>query len=1182
MSSRPAFVHLRLHSEYSVVDSLIRIKPLVSRVASLGMPAVALTDHSNFYGLIKFYSAARGKGIKPLCGCDLFVAEDDNPELTHVLPLLVRDQTGYRNLIRLISRAHQQGQYRGTIAVRRSWLAGNTEGLIALSGASKGDVGKALLAGDPAQARTLLEEWKRLFPEAYYLELQRTGRAGDNAHVARAVDLALATDTPVVATNDVRFLKPEEFEAHEVRVCINDRRTLDDPRRPRLYSEQQYLRSPEEMHELFSDLPEALENTVQIARRCNLDLVLGKPFLPNYPIPAGMTIEEFIRHESLRGLEERLAKLYDPARDDMPEIRQRYLERLDFELGIINQMGFPGYFLIVMEFIQWAKDNGIPVGPGRGSGAGSLVAYSLKITDLDPMAYDLLFERFLNPERVSMPDFDVDFCMDGRDNVIEHVAELYGHDAVSQIITFGTMAAKAVIRDVGRVQGKSYALADKLSKLVPFEVGMTLEKAKQDEPALLEFLAVDEEAQEIMEMAEQLEGLVRNVGKHAGGVVIAPTKLTDFTPLYCDESGGNLVTQFDKNDVESAGLVKFDFLGLRTLTIIDWAVKMLHEGGVEIDITRIPLDDAKVYELLERGETTAVFQLESRGMKDLIKRLKPSNFEDIIALVALFRPGPLGSGMVDDFIDRKHGRKSVTYPHADLEPVLKNTYGVILYQEQVMQIAQVLASYTLGGADMLRRAMGKKKPEEMQKQRAVFLEGAAARSIAADNASSIFDLMEKFADYGFNKSHSAAYALVSYQTAWLKYYYPSHFMAAVLTADMQNTDKIVTLVEECRRMGLSVLPPDVNVGRYAFTVDDAGRIIYGLGAIKGLGEGPVSALLRAREEGGRFADLFDFCKRVEPGQMNKRAIEALIRAGACDGFGADRAVQLAAIPDAVKMAEQNNRAAASGVEDLFGEITPHKQESADAYAAYRRVHRWSEQRRLQEEKETLGLYLSGHPIAEFLPELGQITRSRLDALKPDKAPQLVAGLIHDFRLIQTKRGDRICILTLDDQSDRVEATLYGDVYQQFQDQIRKDNVVLVEGVVSVDEYNGDGRLQLRARRVLGLEQARRQYARGLRLALHSPQLSVESLAFLRGLLAEYRCAAQVAEAERPPWETSTPDPVQYAAQSEGGCPVLVDLETGGVRGTLNLGAEWQVAPSEELLLKLRERLGQTAVSLSYQ
>ncbi|HWK54445.1 MAG TPA: DNA polymerase III subunit alpha, partial [Hyphomicrobiales bacterium] len=723
-----------------------------------------------------------------------------------------------------------------------------------------------------------------------------------------------------------------------------------------------------------------------------------------------------------------------------------------------------------------------------------------------------------------------------------------------------------------------------------------------DEPALVEFLHADEEAQEIMEMAEQLEGLVRNVGKHAGGVVIAPTRLTDFAPLYCDESGGNLVTQFDKNDVESAGLVKFDFLGLRTLTIIDWAVKMLNEGRgaqEQLDINHIPLDDSAVYQVLEKGETTAVFQLESRGMKDLIKRLKPSNFEDIIALVALFRPGPLGSGMVDDFIDRKHGKKSVTYPHPDLEPVLKNTYGVILYQEQVMQIAQVLANYTLGGADMLRRAMGKKKPEEMQKQRAIFLDGAKARSIDPDTASSIFDLMEKFADYGFNKSHSAAYALVSYQTAWLKHYYPSYFMAAVLTADMQNTDKIVIMVEEGRRMGLDVLPPDINAGRYAFTVDEAGRIVYGLGAIKGLGEGPVQAVLRAREEGGAFSDLFDFCRRVELGQMNKRAIEALVRGGACDGLGADRAVLLAAIPDAVKMAEQNNRMEATGVADLFGEIAPVTQ-SADLYAAYRHIRPWSEQKRLQEEKETLGLYLSGHPIAEFLPELEQITRNRLNNLKPEKAPQLVAGLIHDFRLIKTKRGDSIAVVTLDDQSGRVEASLYGDVYQQYQDQIRKDNVVLIEGVVSVDEYNGDGRLQLRARKVLGLEQARRRYARGLRLNLHGSRLSVESLAFLRELLGQYSCR-EPAPPQGAPWETpGVPDkppgasgkasahlPVQYAPdgqdpEAQSGCQVFVNLETGGVQGTLTLGSRWQVAPSEELLLRLREKLGAKSVFLSYQ
>ena len=1164
MTSSPGFVHLRLHSEFSVIDSLIRIKPLVAKVAKLHMPAVAITDHVNLYALIKFYTAAQGKGIKPICGSDLCIAEDDKPDQLSILPLLVKDLKGYRNLIRLISRAYQEGQYRGAVTIKRSWLEGNTEGLIALSGASKGDVGKALLGGDKELVASLVTFYQRLFPDNYYLELHRTGRPGDTEHVRLAVDLGLSMGLPVVATNDVRFLQTDEFEAHEARVCINERRTLDDPRRTRNYSDQQYLRSIEEMQELFNDLPEALENSVQIAMRCNLELQLGKPFLPNYPVPAGMTIEQFMRAESERGLQQRLEKAFDASAPDYPGIQQRYLDRLNFELGIINQMGFPGYFLIVMEFIQWAKDNDIPVGPGRGSGAGSLVAYVLKITDLDPLQYDLLFERFLNPERVSMPDFDVDFCMDGRDRVIEHVADLYGHEAVSQIITFGTMAAKAVIRDVGRVQGKSYALADKLSKLVPFEVGITLEKAKKDEPLLVEFLAADEEAQEIMDMAEKLEGLVRNVGKHAGGVVIAPTRLTDFTPLYCDESGANLVTQFDKNDVESAGLVKFDFLGLRTLTIIDWAVRMINATAVSepIDITRIPLDDAKVYEMLERGETTAVFQLESRGMKDLIKRLRPSNFEDIIALVALFRPGPLGSGMVDDFIDRKHGRKSTSYPHADLEPVLKNTYGVILYQEQVMQIAQVLATYTLGGADMLRRAMGKKKPEEMQKQRVIFQQGAAENHIDADTASTIFDLMEKFADYGFNKSHSAAYALVSYQTAWLKCYFPAHFMAAVLSADMQNTDKIVILVEECRRMGLEVLPPDVNVGYFAFTVNQQGQIVYGLGAIKGLGEGPVQNLVNVREGSGAFRDLFDFCKRVELGMMNKRAIEALIRSGACDHFGADRAVMLASMPEAVKTVEQNSRSAASGVGDLFGEVMP-VESTGDVYANFHHIRPWSAQQRLHEEKETLGLYLSGHPISEFLPELAKITRNRLDSLKADRAPQLVAGLIHDIRMIKSKRGDPFAIITLDDRTDRIEATVYGDVLAQHRDLIRKDAIVVLEGVVSVDEYNGNGQLQMRVKRVISMQEARRQYSRGLDLTLHHKRLSVESLPSLRRLLAEYRAASEIEQPET------------------RGCEIIVHLELDKVRGSISLGEAWRVLPDDALLQKLRENYGNDNVNLSY-
>ena len=757
-----SFTHLRLHTEFSINDGLLTIGPFINRLDELQMPAVALTDLANLFGLIKFYSKASRAGIKPICGCDLIVEDDDGARSK--LVLLVKNHTGYLNVTRLISELYTEASGTGDPVVTQTELARHSEGLIALSGGVESNIGSALLSGEQQKADLLLQKWQSLFPESFYLELQRVGRDEEESYIAAAVDLASRNSCPVVATNDVRFLQADDFEAHEVRVCINDRRTLDDPRRPRNYTDQQYLKSSEEMAELFEDIPEAIQNSVEIAKRCNLSLELDQPSLPNYPVPDGTSLEQYLENLSREGLDVRLLELFGEAGPGTDR-RQEYDDRLQMELGIINQMGFPGYFLIVMEFIQWAKKNDIPVGPGRGSGAGSLVAYVLGITDLDPLKYDLLFERFLNPERVSMPDFDVDFCMDGRDKVIQHVAELYGKDAVAQIITFGTMAAKAVVRDVARVQGKPYALADKLSKLIPFEPGITLKKAFEDEPELGAFVDGDDDAQEIMEMAFKLEGITRNVGKHAGGVVIAPTKLTDFTPLFCEPGGESLVTQFDKNDVETAGLVKFDFLGLRTLTIIDWAVKMINAqlpaDSDPVDINALPLDDGAVYSLMQKAETTAVFQLESRGMKELIKRLAPNCFEDIIALVALFRPGPLQSGMVDDFIDRKHGRTQVEYPHPELEPVLSNTYGVILYQEQVMQIAQVLASYSLGDADILRRAMGKKKPEEMEKQRAIFMEGASKRQIDPTLAGSIFDLMEKFAGYGFNKSHAAAYAVVS-------------------------------------------------------------------------------------------------------------------------------------------------------------------------------------------------------------------------------------------------------------------------------------------------------------------------------------------------------------------------------------------------------------------------------------
>jgi DNA polymerase-3 subunit alpha len=1171
-----SFVHLRLHSEYSLVDGLVRVKPLVKAVAGAGMPAVAITDQSNMCSLVKFYKTAMGGGIKPICGADIWLASPFEDGPLSRMTLLAMNAKGYRNLTELVSRGWSDGQSNGLVIIQREWVKEAAEGLIALSGAKEGEIGMALLNNDPASAEAMLAEWQSVFPDRFYLELQRTSRINDEEHVHAAVALASRCGAPLVATNDVRFIKPGDFEAHETRVCIGEGRVLDDPRRPRNYSDQQYLKSPEEMAELFADIPEALENTVEIAKRCNIEVQLGKHFLPDFPTPNGMSIDDYLRHASFEGLEERLAVLLPKeTTPDYEEKRQLYIDRLEFELGTIIQMGFPGYFLIVADFIQWAKNNGVPVGPGRGSGAGSLVAYVLKITDLDPLAYDLLFERFLNPERVSMPDFDVDFCMDGRDRVIDYVADKYGRNAVSQIITFGSMAAKAVVRDVARVQGKSYGLADRLSKMIPFEVGMTLEAAFNQEEALRDFLKVDEEAQEIWDMALKLEGITRGTGKHAGGVVIAPTKLTDFSPIACDEEGTGLVTQFDKDDVEAAGLVKFDFLGLRTLTIIKWAMEMINReqeklGKPLVDIDRIPLDDKKTYDMLQKAETTAVFQLESRGMKELIKKLKPDCLEDMIALVALFRPGPLQSGMVDDFINRKHGRAELSYPHPDyqyagLEPVLKPTYGIILYQEQVMQIAQVMAGYTLGGADMLRRAMGKKKPEEMAKQRGGFIEGCSNNGIDPNLSGNIFDLVEKFAGYGFNKSHSAAYGWVSYQTAWLKAHFPAPFMAAVLTADMHNTDKVVTLIEECRHMKLRIVAPDVNNSEYRFTVDNDGQIVYGLGAIKGVGEGPVEAITECRAEGGPFKDLFDFCNRVDLKRINKRTLEALIRGGALDrlgpffsnepkayqaGIDRNRAVLLAAMEEAIQAAEQTARSHDSGHMDLFGGLFAEPE--ADMYANHRNAKELSLKERLKGEKETLGLYLTGHPIDEYEGEIRRFARQRIVELKPARDTQIIAGLIVNLRVMKNKKGDKMGFITLDDRSGRIEASLFAEAFNTAQGLLQTDALVVVEGEVSHDDFSGG--LRLRAKRVLSLEEARTGLAESLRMKVDFSALQGDCLRWLAELCGRHR----------------------------GSCPLTLDYSGNDAKAVLQFGDNWRIAPADALIQALRDQFGRDNVFLHYR
>ena len=1158
------FIHLHLHTEYSLADGLVRVKPLMKAVAAAGVAAVALTDQSNLFAMVKFYSAAMAAGVKPIIGVDVWLENPQEPNQPSRLVLLCKDNEGYRNLTRLISRSYIENQHRGMPIVRLEWLTALSRGLIVLSGGREGDVGQALLAGKQELAAELLTAWLRLFGDNYYLELSRTGRMGEEDYLHAAVALASTMGVPVVASNDVRFLRADEFEAHEVRVCIAEGRTLDDPRRAHRYSEQQYLRSPQEMVELFADIPEALENTVEIARRCNLELRLGEYFLPEFPVPAGLTMDEYFRQLSSEGLEKRLDVLLDRQAADFAERRRPYDERLKMELDVIIQMGFPGYFLIVADFIQWAKNNGIPVGPGRGSGAGSLVAYALTITDLDPLAYDLLFERFLNPERVSMPDFDIDFCMEGRDRVIDYVAQHYGREKVSQIITYGTMAAKAVVRDVGRVLGHGYGFVDTIAKLIPFEIGMTLDKALEQEPDLKDRYDNDEEVRGLIDMALLLEGITRNAGKHAGGVVIAPTELTDFSPLYCEEGGESIVTQFDKNDVESVGLVKFDFLGLRTLTIIDWALKNIRhtlalqgkDASACPDITTIPLNDRASFTNLKKALTTAVFQLESRGMKDLISRLQPDCFEDIIALVALFRPGPLQSGMVDDFINRKHGKAKVEYPHPDLEPVLSPTYGIILYQEQVQRIAQVLAGYSLGGADLLRRAMGKKKPEEMAKQRETFTVGAVERGVEEATATYIFDLMEKFAGYGFNKSHSAAYALVSYQTLWLKTHYPAEFMAAVLSADMDNTDKVVTLIEECHQMGLKVVPPSVNSSAYKFTVDESGAVVYGLGAIKGVGEGAIEGIVTEMRANGPFVDLFDFCRRVDTKKANRRVMESLVRAGAIDQLGpkrqfSDRATLMASLPTALRLAEQDAKNRDAGMADMFG-FTEHVS-LHDSPSSYDEQPGWDDDTRLLGEKETLGLYLTGHPINQYLSELRHFTSCAIADLQAERKKVFtIAGLIIGLRVRPNKRGDKIATVTLDDRSGRLEVNLFAETYARFQDQLIRDKVIVVQGEVRYDDYAGG--LTMRVQDVYDIERAREQFARGLHLDLGQIQLDNEFITALRHLLEPFR---------------------------EGGCLITLDYLNQQARARLRFGDSWRVRPSDALLARLRQMLGEEAVRVEY-
>jgi DNA polymerase-3 subunit alpha len=1145
----PQFVHLRLHSEFSIVDGLIRIDDVVKAAAKDAQPALAITDLSNLFGMVKFYKAARGKGVKPVVGCDVWITNDADRDKPSRLLLLCKNKNGYLQLCELISRAWLTNLYRGRAELRTEWLeALQPGGLIALSGAHFGDIGMAIENGNAAAAEKCAQRWAAIFPGHFYMEVQRAGQHNMEQQVRQSVALAAKLQLPVVATHPIQFLTPEEFTAHEARTCIAEGEILANTRRIKRFNEQQCFKTQAEMAALFADMPAALQNAVEIAKRCNLILELGKPRLPDFPTPDGVSIGQFLEIQSRAGLEVRLKQLYP---DDAVRERERprYEARLKFETDTIIKMGFPGYFLIVADFIQWAKNNGVPVGPGRGSGAGSLVAYSLSITDLDPLEYNLLFERFLNPERVSMPDFDIDFCQEGRDRVIQYVKERYGKDAVSQIATFGTMAAKGAVRDVGRVLDMGYNFCDGISKLIPFKPGklVTIADAIEEEPLLKERAENEEEVKQLLELAQQVEGIARNVGMHAGGVLIAPGKLTDFCPLYTQGGDAGVVSQYDKDDVEAVGLVKFDFLGLTTLTILDRAVryiKQLDIGMADFDLAKLPLNDKASYELLTKAKTVAVFQLESRGMQGMLKDARPDRFEDIIALVALYRPGPMD--LIPDFCRRKHGER-FDYPDPRTEGILSETYGIMVYQEQVMQMAQVVGGYSLGGADLLRRAMGKKKAEEMAEHRQIFRDGAAKDGLSEQKADEIFDLMEKFAGYGFNKSHAAAYALLSYHTAYLKAHHPAAFMASNLSLAMDDTDKIKILVEDAIDVcGLSLLPPDINQSDYRFMPvgvpgKKATQIRYGLGAVKGSGQSAIEAVIAARAS-GPFKDLFDFCKRVDKRQINRRTIESLIKAGAFDCLGVDRAILLASVSLAMEGAEQAE--AAANQVSLFGG----DDSDLDTKPEYVKTAPWSDKQKLTEEKAALGFYLSGHLFHAYADEARKFARTKLSDLAPAREPRTIAGVISALRTQMTQRG-KMLIVTLDDASATVDVTVYNEVYEANKRLFKEDEFLAVQGKVSEDRFSGG--LRITADRVMDIAAARIQYGKQVAFTLSA---GIDA-ARIKTVLSTYR--------------------------AEAGLPLTLRYMRDGAGCEIRWPDDWRVTPVDALTQTLEEQLGVADAVVEY-
>ncbi len=1107
------FVHLHVHTQYSLLDGAIRISDLVARAKEYRMPAMAITDHGNMFGALDFYTKAHAAGVKPIIGCEVYVAPgsrldksgaSSSGDASGHLVLLCKNRTGYRNLCRLVSTAYQDGFY---YRPRIDWqlLNEHNDGLIALTACLGGEIPSLINRGRMDHARGRLEEISSIFDRnRLYLELQENFLSDQEVVNKGLIELGKELGLPLVATNDCHYLTRDDAFAHEVLLCIQTGKTMDDPNRMRFPNEEFYVKTPDEMAELFKVVPEAISNTVEIAERCNLELdVTGKNYhFPELTLGEGQTPSQALEEQSYEGLEQRFSAIRKVRPEFSAEDVEAYKARLEDELKIINQMGFPDYFLIVADFINWAKDHDIPVGPGRGSAAGSLVAYALKITDIDPIPYDLLFERFLNPERISMPDIDIDFCINGREDVINYVREKYGKDKVAQIITFGSMMARAVIRDVGRGMGMPYGEVDTIAKLIPNPTGkkVTLKDAQKQEPRLRELIEKDRRVKKLFDVAISLEGLTRHASTHAAGVVVTPEPLTNYLPLYVDPKSKGQVTQFDMGFVEKIGLVKFDFLGLKTLTVISNAVRLIRAGKTpDFDLTMVSDDDEKAFQLLSRGETTGVFQLESSGMKEYLIKLKPTCFGDLIAMVALYRPGPLGSGMVDSFIKRKHGVETFTYDFPQLEPILKDTYGVIVYQEQVMQIAQVLGNYTLGGADLLRRAMGKKKPEEMAKQKKIFLNGATENKLNPKKAEAVFDQMAKFAEYGFNKSHSAAYADVAYQTAYLKAHYPLEFMAALLTEDMENTDKVIKNINEIRNMEVSVLPPDINESNRDFTVHDNG-IRFGLGAVKGVGSAAVEAIVEARVD-GPFESLHDFCERVDLRRVNKRVVEALIKCGAFDSLQSKRAQFMAALEEAMEYGQKLQREKESGQESLFGTDQIFTQ-SGQAYGQLPDIEEWPENILLTNEKEAIGFYITGHPLARHSDAIKRFSTCDTAGLmeRADKEEVRVCGIVTGIKLLNTRKGDRMAFVTLEDLSGFVEMVVFPETYTESAELLNSEEPLLIKGSVDV----GEDACKILVNEVLSLKDYQGRNTMLVHFRLTTPGLDDRQLRSLKEIMTRYR------------------------------------------------------------------------------